>query len=108
MAEYKFQVNLKPKEAFDIIKNNHTASLIYEDYKNVSHDKEIGVLVYEKYYIRNSSRAALTVIIDNIDGATQVASVSTGSSQSMIFKFDWGASDEFASSIQRMLADYII
>ncbi|MDR3600461.1 MAG: DUF6054 family protein [Desulfosporosinus sp.] len=34
--------------------------------------------------------------------------ISTGSSEGMIFNFDWGAADSFASSVQKVLERFII
>lgn len=67
----------------------------------------IGTLIFEKYFMRVKNRVALVVIIDNIYGQTDVRSVSTGSSEGMIFNFDWGAADSFASSVHDILGDYI-
>ena len=39
------------------------------------------VIVLEKYYIRTSNRASLTVTIDNFDGGTNVHAVAAGTSE---------------------------
>ncbi|MEQ7050938.1 DUF6054 family protein [Paenibacillaceae sp. P-4] len=53
-------------------------------------------------------RAALIVMIDNLRGVTNVRVVATGSSEGLIFNFDWGAADDFASSVESILEEYII
>lgn len=107
MSTIAFNVNITPEETLRIIKQNHTASLVYDEYIDINNGKGIGTLVYEKYFIRNSNRAALTVICDNVQGRTEVRAIATGASQGMFFNFDWGASSEFANSVQIILKDYI-
>lgn len=75
---------------------------------DLGNNKYIGTMVFEKYYFRVSNRAALVVIIDNIKGTTGVRAISTGSSQDMIFNFDWGAADNFTNSVRNILEEYII
>jgi len=48
------------------------------------------------------------VLADNLKGPTEVRSVSTGSSQSLLFNFDWGAADDFADSTRQILKDYLV
>ncbi|SYX86180.1 conserved protein of unknown function [Paenibacillus alvei] len=47
-------------------------------------------------------------MIDNLRGVTNVRVVATGSSEGLIFNFDWGAADDFASSVESILEEYII
>ncbi|MDP3386007.1 MAG: DUF6054 family protein [Eubacteriales bacterium] len=108
MSTIAFNVTITPEETLRIIKQNHTASLIYDEHIDLNNGKEIGTLVYEKYFIRNSNWASLTVICDNVQGKTDVRAIATGASQSLFFKLDWGASNEFANSVRKILTDYII
>ncbi|HAE43203.1 MAG TPA: hypothetical protein DCG34_09855 [Clostridiales bacterium] len=108
MSKIAFNVTINPEETLRIIKQNHTASLVYDEYIDLNNGKGIGTLIYEKYFIRNSNRAALTVICDNVQGRTEVRAIATGASQGMFISFDWGASNEFANSVHRILKDYII
>lgn len=108
MNTYNFKVRITPKEALDLVKENENADLVHEEIHSLGNNVFIGTLVFEKYYMRVESRVALVVIIDNIYGSTAVRSISTGSSQGMFFKFDWGASEKFASSVQEILKDFII
>jgi hypothetical protein len=45
-------------------------------------------------------------MIDNLQGFTSVYAVGSGGSQSFLFKFDWGASDNFEQLIEQALQDY--
>lgn len=107
MSNYRFRVGINPKEALKLVSERTNADLVHEELHNLGDEKYIGILVFEKYYMRVSNRAALVVIIDNIKGYTDVRTISTGSSQGMFLNFDWGAADDFASSIESILKDYI-
>lgn len=108
MSKYIFKVNITPKDALDLIKKNQSADLVHEEFFDLGDGKFTGTLIFEKYYFRSSNRAALIVIIDNFKGSTEVRSISTGSSESLFFKFDWGASDNFANSVKKALENFII
>ena len=108
MSQYNFRVSLEPKRAADLIKDRQTADLVYEESFDLDKSGYIATLIFEKYYFRASNRAALIVLIDNTKGYTDIRSISTGSSQGMIFNFDWGAADDFAYSVKETLKEYII
>jgi hypothetical protein len=108
MSQNRFKVRLNPVEALALVRENEDAELVHEEIHDLGDGKSIGTLVYEKYFFRVESRVALVVIIDNIYGVTDVRSISTGSSQGLIFNFDWGAADNFAGSVERIFEDYII
>ncbi|MBO0602089.1 hypothetical protein I2483_10475 [Sporosarcina sp. E16_3] len=65
-------------------------------------------VVLEKYYMRSSNRASLTVTIDNLEGQTKVHAVASGSSEGMFMRFDWGAGNNFANSVESALGSYIV
>lgn len=108
MSNYSFKVNLNPERAYDMVKEGQNAELVYEEFIDIGDGRKIGTLVFEKYFFRVSNRAALIVIIDDINGYTDIRVIATGSSQGMIFNFDWGASDSFAYSVKKSLVNYII
>lgn len=108
MSKCSFIVSLMPLQVMEKIKGEESAELIYEEFQDVGNSKYNGTLIFEKYYMRAGNRAALVVLVDNFKGETKVTSVATGSSQGMIFKFDWGAADSFAGSVKRILESYII
>lgn len=67
------------------------------------------VLVYEKHYYRAGNRLTLTVTLDNLSaggaGPTRVHAVGGGGGEGL-FRFDWGASDAFASVVEDALGSY--
>ena len=58
-------------------------------------EQEVHVVVLEKYYMRSSNRASLTVTTDNLEGQTKVHAVASGGSEGMFMRFDWGAGNNF-------------
>lgn len=108
MSMINFKISITPKEAYDMLLDLDSAELVYDELKSPSEGKKIAILVFEKYYFRSENRAALTVTIDNFDGVTSVTAIATGSSQGLIFNFDWGAADNFVESIRKVFKEYII
>ena len=107
MSECKFIVSLIPMEVMIKVRNEESATLVYEEFHDLGEEKYYGTLIFEKYFMRAGNRAALVVLVNNLDGKTMVTSVATGSSQGMIFNFDWGVADDFAGSVKRILKRYI-
>lgn len=108
MGKYNFRVSISPTETLRLIKEGQDADLVHEETFDLGEGRFLGTLIYEKYYLRVSNRAALIVITDNLKGYTDVRSISTGSSQGMFFNFDWGAADDFAGSVESILKDFIV
>ncbi len=108
MSKYNFKVDISPVEAMDIIKQRQSADLVHEELIDLGDGRYVATLIYEKYYFRANNRAALIVIIDNVNGDTDVRSIATGSSEGLFFNFDWGAADNFASSIESILDGFMI
>lgn len=67
------------------------AELLHEELNNLGDGRMIGTLVYERYYLRSGNQGALVIIADNLQGVCNIRLISAGSSNSMIFKVDWGA-----------------
>jgi hypothetical protein len=108
VSNANFKINLAPDQALAMVRDQENADLVHEELHDLGGGKWIGTLVFEKYYFRTKNRAALIVIIDNIQGETDVRIVGTGSSQGLIFNIDWGASDNFVQSVMDILRDYIL
>lgn len=67
----------------------------------------IAVMLYQQYFMRAKNRAALMVVVSGRQGemAAKVKTVATGSSEGLIFDFDWGAADAFAHEPISLLRD---
>ena len=64
------------------------------------------VLVFEKYYMRTSNRASLTVVLTGQDQVIYADAIGSGGGQGAIFRFSWGAEENFVSTAERFLRQY--
>lgn len=112
MSVREFNVSLNPVVAMQKIHEGVSGGSIsgklVDHYERAVGDHQVFVFVLEKYFIRTSNRSSMTVTIDNFDGVTKVHAVASGSSESVFFRFDWGAGDSFANSVEQALVEYII
>ncbi len=112
MSIKDFKVDLQPLDAMNKIKSGVTdgsiSGKLIDYYERTAGDHQVVVFVLEKYFMRTSNRASMTVTIDNFDGTTKVHAAASGSSEGVFFRFDWGAGDSFANSVEQALANYII
>ncbi len=110
MSIRNFNVNLLPASAMELICKRVTdtsvTGKVVDTHIRKIDDKELIVLVIEKFYMR-SSRVTLTVTLDNFEGATAVHVVSSGGAAGVI-AFDWGAGESFAATVEDALASYIV
>lgn len=112
MSVREFNISISPMEAMNkiqdgVIGGSVTGKLI-DSYERISGNHQVVVFVLEKFFMRTSNRSSMTVTIDNFDGTTKVHAVASGSSESPFFRFDWGAGDSFANSVENALAKHII
>ena len=68
---------------------------------------EVALLIFEKYYMRTSSRASLTVLFENAAGPTTVVFRGSGGGESALFRFDWGAGTDFAATVAAALGPHL-
>lgn len=107
-----YRVKLTPSDAerriTDQVVNGSASGELIDRYESVhDEDQRLIVLVFEKYFMRNSSRASLTVTIENLRDVTNVHAVGSGGGQGMIFKFDWGAADSFVNQVTKAVEGFI-
>lgn len=112
MASNQIRVNIPPQNAAEIvcdyvIGGSITGELIDKyipyDYNGAS----CIVLVFEKHYWRAGNRLTLTVVIDNLNGFTNVRSIGGGGGEGFL-SFDWGASNSFSECAVKALKNYIV
>ena len=108
MSKDNFRVSLDALTTLETIKKAQDSELVHEEIVDVGNGKMVATLIFEKYFMRASNRAALIVTLDNIEDYTDLRVISTGSSQGMFLNFDWGAADSFVSSVRRSLKEYIL
>ena len=61
------------------------------------------VLVFEKYYMRTSNRASLTVVVSGANGSVAVDAIGAAGGQNALFRFSWGADENFAGVVAEIL-----
>ena len=64
---------------------------------------QVYVMVFEKYYMRASNRASLTVVVSGKNGNVYVDAIGSGGGQGVIFKFSWGAEKSFIGDVEDIL-----
>ena len=109
----RFTVDLEPFAAADkikdyVLKSAVSAECVCDYFSEAQNGARMVVLVFEKYFMRNSSRASLTIAVENLTGATRVCSVGSGGGQRILFGFDWGAGADFAALAASALRGHII
>lgn len=106
-----FNVSVSPCEAMEIIDNEIVNGSItgvkIDEYIRQPDGRFIAVIVYEKHYYRVGNRLTLTVVVDNLRGATHIHVVGSGGGQGFL-SFDWGASSNFEDTIFKTFREYII
>ncbi|WP_339253367.1 DUF6054 family protein [Sporosarcina sp. FSL W8-0480] len=112
MSVKEFTVKISPTEAANTIESEilrgSISGTLVDHYVRTTNSSEVHVLIMEKYYMRSNNRASVTATIDNFEGVTRVHVVAAGSSEGVFFRFDWGAGNSFATSVERALKEYII
>lgn len=64
------------------------------------------VMVFEKYYLRSSNRASLTVVVSGHGDTVCVDAIGSGGGQGPIFKLSWGSEENFVGVAEGILRGY--
>ena len=112
MSVREFTVNISPAVAMNaieayIMKEEPNGTLV-DWYVRLVGEHEVHVIIFERYTMRTTSRATLTVTIDNFGGDTKVRAVASGGSAGPQLHIDWGARKNFANSVEAALGTSII
>lgn len=113
MASNQISVNLSPKDAAklvcDYVIDGSVTGALIDNYTVYDCNGVLClVLVFEKYYLRMGSRLTLTVVIDNLNGITNVRSIGGGGGDGFFTSFNWGTSSDFSNCAVDALREYII
>lgn len=60
-------------------------------------------MVFDKYYMRTSNRATLTVTLLSDGQMIYADAIGSGGGEGAIFRFSWGADENFAGTAERIL-----
>jgi len=66
-------------------------------------DTRIMIMVFEKYYMRSSNYASLTVVICEENGQISVDAIGSAGGQSPFLKMSWGAERDFVAAVENIL-----
>lgn len=61
------------------------------------------LMVFDKYYMRNSSRASLSVSVIGYGDMVYVDAIGSGGGQGALFNFSWGAEEDFVGTVEQIL-----
>lgn len=110
MEDVDIDVRLAPRQAADIVASAITQGSIsaelVDSYTVEGSASTCITLVFDKYFMRNSSRASLTITIENLKGFTHVHAAGSGGGQGAIWNFDWGAGSSFTRDVADALSPY--
>ncbi len=110
MAKYEIELHTSAPQLASYLESNimdsaFSIELVDSSVQRVG-DVTVWLYVYDKYYMRNSSRAALTVqIVGNDDKAT-VTAISAGGGTGTIFNFSYGAEEDFVGVVEDLIDSY--
>lgn len=65
--------------------------------------QSVCVMVFEKYYMRASNRASLTVVVSADGDRVLVDAIGSGGGTGALLNFSWGAEDSFVGTVERIL-----
>jgi hypothetical protein len=64
------------------------------------------LMVFDKYYMRNSSRASLTVTVLGCGETIYIDAIGAGGGQGAFLNFSWGAEENFVDLVPQILSGY--
>lgn len=64
---------------------------------------QVYIMVFDKYYMRSSNRASLTVVLTAAEGAITADLIGAGGGSDALFNFSWGAEGDFAETAAGIL-----
>lgn len=108
MAKYETKIRGNFQEiitALDVYIMNSAASIqMIDENEYQLTDTHIIVRVYDKYFMRNSSRASLSLTAVAQDDVIYISAIGAGGGQGAIFNFSWGAEEDFVAVVEDGLA----
>ena len=88
-----------------IIDSGMSVELVESSVQRIG-EVSVWLYVYDKYYMRNSSRTALTVQIVGNGEQAYVTAIGAGGGNGSIFRFSYGAESNFVSVVSDLLDEY--
>lgn len=88
------------------IQNSAMSCQLVDSISRMIGDISYYLMVFDKYYMRNSSRASLTVSVIGTGDIVHVDAIGAGGGQGAIFNFSWGAEENFVNTVADILGGY--
>lgn len=105
------KVSVAPQEVLELVwekVSNAISAQFLDKYILETEQGIVAMGLFEKYYMRSSNRATLTVLATDFDGVTHVHLAAGGGGQGAIFRFDWGAGGNFVELAANALGQYVL
>ncbi|KNF07597.1 hypothetical protein CLPU_14c00150 [Gottschalkia purinilytica] len=108
MSKKILKLSIEPSKVIEVLKGHNFSDLVHEEFHQLENEKYIGTLIYEKFFYKVERKVSVIIIVDNLKDFTEIRIISTGTSQGLIFDFDWGASGNVIEYVSGVLKEYII
>lgn len=107
MAKYEIRLTGQFDAVVDHLKRDIESSglsirLVDESNFSVG-DMRVAMCVYDKYFMRNSSRASLSLTVAGKGNDLFVSAIGAGGGNGAIFSFSWGAEEELVAEVERSI-----
>jgi hypothetical protein len=86
----------------DITNSGMTMNLVDESDYTIG-DTNIAVRVYDKYFMRNGSRASLSLTVVGHGNDIFISAIGAGGGQGIIFNFSLGAEDDMVAVVEESI-----
>lgn len=88
---------------------NSAMSMNLVDESNYVHgDTLVAVRVYDKYFMRNESRASLTLTIVGNDSEIFISAIGAGGGSGIIFNFSLGAENDLVNVVETAVNELVL
>lgn len=85
---------------------NSAASIRLVEESNIACERaRVCVRVYDQYFMRNSSRASLTLAVVAEDGEICITAIGAGGGQGVIFNFSYGSESKLVRVVENIVRD---
>lgn len=91
------------KELDQAIMENAMSMNLVDESLFRSGEVQVAVRVYDKYFMRNNSRASLSLTVVDEGSKIYVTAIGAGGGQGVIFNYSWGAESELVDIVSECL-----
>lgn len=107
MAKYEKIITGEFQEVVDLLHNNiinSGATMNLVDESNfICGDTNIAVRVYDKYFVRNESRASLSLTVAAHGSDIFISAIGAGGGRGIFFNFSLGAEENLVTIVQESI-----